>query len=232
MTKNFIMAAAPIMALVMSAGVARATTINLSTGTATYTITSDTNGGLDADYTGTAINVTSLPGGSFLHASNVSDGTDTTSQWIGPNADEASEPSSGLNQVSGTTTYTVTFNLTGLTSPSLIMSLAGDDYVSTVKLNSTTIFTASGNEITDGMWTNATSVGTVTSGFLPGLNTITFTVPNFTTDSSSSCCGPTGLIVAADVTGVSAVPEPATLGLVGLGLLGAGMIRYRIRARK
>jgi hypothetical protein len=219
---------------ILCAGVAGATTtFNLSTGTATYTITSDTNGGLDADFTGTAVDVTSLPTGSFAHLSSVTDGIDTSTQWIGPNADQDSEASSGVNRVSGTTVYTVTFNLTGfnLATASLIIDMGADDYVSSVVLNPTStdlsLFSASGGE----MWATGDDVrvGPTTTGFVAGVNTIQFTVPNFSGDGAGSCCGPTGLIAAVDVTASSSVPEPGTLGATGLCLLGLAVMLSRRR---
>jgi hypothetical protein len=195
---------------------AAATPINLSTGFAAYTITADTNGeGL------TPIDVsTPLPGGWI---STLSNGVDS-GVWIAPVAGQAAEP----NTVSGSTTYQLTFSLSGL-NPStavLAMNLAADDYVS-VTLNGTSIFSPSSTQIANGMWTASTGTFDVTSGFNSGMNTLIFTVPNFSGDGTTSCCGPTGLDVAASVTANSAVPEPATFGLAGLALAGLGLLRLR-----
>ena len=135
---------------ILCAGISQAsTTFDLSTGTATYNITSDTNGGLDANYTGAAIDVTSLPTGQYAHVANGLSNTYSTAVWVGPNANQVSE----TNTVTGTTVYTVTFNLTGYSLPtaSLVMSLGADDFISTVVLNSTTVFTATGTRIPGGM---------------------------------------------------------------------------------
>ena len=213
----------------LSAGMAEATTtFNLSTGTATYNITSDSiTQAPDSSYTGTAIVITSLPASPFTHIASVTDGTDTSSTWVGPAAAQASEGAT----VSGTVVYTVSFNLTGFNpaTASLIMNVAADDFISTIVLNSTTIFTASGTQISGSMWAAGTSIGPITSGFLAGSNLITFTVDNSTGDGSTSCCGPTGLIAAVDVTATSSVPEPSTLGATGLGLAGlATLLRRRL----
>lgn len=202
------------------AGLTQASIINISTGSATYNITADTNGGtLDNDFTGTAFLVTSLPTGAYAHVSGLTDGTDSGA-WVGPNANQLDETSA----VTGSTTYTVTFNLTGYnyTTAQLIMSVAADDFISSITLNSTTIFTDPSHAA---MWAAGTTVAgsgsPITGDFVAGLNTITFVVPNYTGDGASSCCGPTGLDVAADVLATpSGVPEPGTLGLTGLCLVG------------
>jgi hypothetical protein len=210
-------------------GVASASTINIGTGTggATYDITVDTiTEAPDSGYTGTAIDITSLPGSPFTHIGTVTDGTDPSSQWVGPAAAQATETSS----VSGNVTYTVQFNLTGFTlsTASLILDVAADDFVNSITLNSTPIFAPTSGEKSAGMWTSGVSVGPVTSGFITGLNTLTFVVDNSASDGTTSCCGPTGLIVSADVTATpSGVPEPATLGLVGFALVGLGLARRR-----
>jgi hypothetical protein len=218
----------------LGAGMAEASTVlNLSTGFVPYTITSDSiTQAPDSGYTGTAIFVTSLPTGAFAHAASATDGIDSTTQWVGPNANQSTETTSGPGVVTGNVTYTVSFNLTGLNAAtaSLILTVGSDDFVGSITLNSTPIFTPTNPEKTGGMWTipNEASVGPVTSGFLPGLNTITFVVDNSTGDGSTSCCGPTGLIAAVDVT-ASAVPEPGTLGVTGLGLAGLTTLLRRRR---
>jgi hypothetical protein len=216
---------------ILAAGATQAATINVSTGTAAYNITADTNGGTDAGYTGAAIDITSLPAAPFTHLSGpLSDGTDT-GVWVGPNASESTEPGT----VSGSTTYVVTFSLAGLdpTTASLIMSLAADDFVSSVVLNSTTIFTPTNGEMTNGMWTTAATLPTITSGFLAGTNTLTFIVPNSSSDNTSNCCGPTGLIVAADVfASPSSVPEPSTVATSGLCLMGLLVVARRRQLAK
>lgn len=219
---------------ILGAGLASAaTTFNISTGTATYNITNDTNGGtLDDDYVGPAILVTSLPTGTYAHESGLTDGTDS-GVWVGPNADQVDESTTEPNQISGSTTYTVTFNLTGYNynTASLIMSVAADDYISSITLNSTVIFTDTNGTT---MWATGTTVAgsgdPITGDFISGVNTITFVVPNDTTDLASNCCGPTGLDVAADVfANALTAPEPGTMGITGLALIGLAVLLRRSR---
>lgn len=205
-------------------GVASASTINISTGVVPYTITSDTiTEAPDSSYTGTAITVTSLPAVPYTHDTDVTNNNSISSTtWVAPAAAQATE----AGTVSGTVIYSVTFNLTGFltSSAELYISFAADDYVSSITLNGGSIYTSSGTE----EWATQTNVANVTSGFNAGLNTILFTVPNQTGDGASSCCGPTGLIAAVDVT-ASAVPEPGTLGGTGLCLIALGaMLRRRL----
>lgn len=203
---------------------ASATTIDISTGAVAYTITSDTTG----EGT-TPVDVTDLAGGWVPNG--LSNGT-STGVWIAPEADQADKGGS----VSGTTTYQVTFNLTGdnpLTA-ALVINLAGDDYVSSVTLNGLySVFVPTSGEITNGMWTAAsgTFIFNTAADFNAGLNTLTFVVPDQRGDGTSSCCGPTGLIVAADVTASSVTPEPATF-LPMILMIGAGALVLRRGIRR
>lgn len=200
------------------ASLVHATTINISTGAVTYTITSDTNGTPDptAPPNQNAVDTTVPTTGEYAHVTDVSNGIDS-GVWIGPTSDQTSES----NSVSGTTVYQVTFDLTGTTAD-LNLTLAGDDFVSLVTLNGNDIFTHSGSE----MWSSATTVPTVTTGFISGMNKLDFTVPNYSGDGASSCCGPTGLIAAVDVV---TAPEPGTLGITALSLIGlAALLRRRL----
>lgn len=210
---------------VLCGSMAQATTINISTGAVTYTITSDTNGSPDptAPPNQNAVDTTVPTTGLYAHVADVTNGINT-GVWIGPTSDQTSESGS----VSGTTVYQVTFNLTGLdyTTADLYLTLAGDDLVSLVTLNGNTIFTHSGSE----MWSSGTTVPTVTTDFVAGVNTLDFTVPNYSNDGAFSCCGPTGLAAAADVTANAVTtPEPGTLGITGLTLIGlAALLRRRL----
>jgi hypothetical protein len=68
----------------------------------------------------------------------------------------------------------------------------------------------------------------VTSGFVSGLNTLSFSVPN---NIETPNDGPTGLQVSISGT-VAPAPEPSSLVLAGLGGLGAVAYGWRKRRRK
>lgn len=211
---------------ILCAGIAEASTmLDISSGNVTYTIASDTNtGSPDDGYTGAAIDITQLPAAPFTHVANGISNGYSTADWVGPNANQSDEGSG----VSGVTVYTVDFNLTNFNpaTATLVMSLVADDYVS-VMLNTTPVFIPTTSEKMDGMWSSVTAVPTITSGFIPGINVLTFTVPNDNTDGTTSCCGPTGLMAAVDVFATSTVPEPGTLGMTGMCLLGLATLLRR-----
>jgi len=208
---------------VASAVPAAAATINLSTGTANYTITADSNG--TEGLVPTTVN-TPLPGGWIT---SLSDGIGDNGVWIAPAAAQSGEPGS----ISGSTTYEVTFSLMGLNPATAVLTinLTGDDYVDAT-LNGTPIFTAMGTQVTSGMWTTESGTFAVTSGF-GTTNTLDFVVPNNHSDGAP-CCGPTGLDVAASVTASPATtgtPEPSTaLPLALVAVAGGVALRRRKRS--
>jgi hypothetical protein len=205
---------------VIAAVPAAADIMSLSIGTATYTITSDTNGGIDAGYTGSAMVVTNLAAGWV--ANPITDGIGDLGLWVAPNADQFGVPT----YVNGTTVYDVTFSLSGLNPGTalLTMNLAADDCAS-VTLNGHSIF----NPGCTAMWFNAQGTFAIpaSSGdFVGGTNRLAFTVDNFSGDGASATGGPTGLDVAASVS-ASAVPEPGTIWLLGTVCLALGLLRLR-----
>jgi hypothetical protein len=204
---------------------AAASTMNLSTGTAAYMITADSNGeGFSP------VPVTPLPAG---WVSTLSDGIGDSGVWIAPTAGQAGESTS----VSGSTTYQVNFSLSGLNPATAVLTinLTGDDYVEAATLNGHNIFMPTSTDISSGMWTTSSGtfvVNDLTGDFNPTTNMLVFVVPNNSSDNTTSCCGPTGLDVAASVT-ASAVPEPsATLPLALAALTGGLALRRRTRSAR
>jgi len=142
-------------------------------------------------------------------------GDDSLSAWIGPNSD------SSLDGPVGNYDYQTTFDLTGFDP--LTASITGlwamDNNSVDILINGLSISPAAGSGF------SSYSAFAINSNFVSGVNTLDFVISN--------AGGPTGLRVemagTADPTGAS-TPEPATMGILGLGLVGLGLLRRR-RAR-
>jgi hypothetical protein len=133
----------------------------------------------------------------------------STSKWIAPSADET-------NSNAGTFTYQETFSLYGFDPTTAVLSGAwATDNTGVIMLNGVVVGSSSSS------YTTLTPF-TISSGFLPGLNTLDFVVTN----APFAGTNPTGLRV--DLTGTATavpVPEPESVAFLGLGLATLGALR-------
>jgi len=131
------------------------------------------------------------------------------SRWIGPDSDN------DANGPTGDYTYETTFTLLGnVNLGSVVISgLWGTDNIGLdILINGISTLQANVNQF------GSLTVFSVTSGFIVGTNSLEFILNN--------AGGPTGLRVD-QITGMYDLPEPTTLALFGLGLIGLGAMRRR-----
>ncbi len=147
-----------------------------------------------------------------------------TSAWITPY-----EPveGSGDSHPVGEYTYTTTFDLTGMNPASASISgqWSSDNDGFQILINDTDV-----NDLVSDSYDRTPTQAftewydfTISDGFEAGENTLQFVVNN----ESGGSGNPTGLRVEYLSSAVSAVPEPASCALLGLGLLGLSVVRKR-----
>lgn len=145
----------------------------------------------------------------------------TSAQWIAPTADIVS--------VTGNATYeyVTTFDLTGM-DPSLT-SITGkfsvDNTSDGIYLNGHLVPGTTTTDIYD--YTYLTSF-TITSGFVPGVNTLAFVVNNSPAYTNPGDPNPTGLLVeiSGSTDPLDPTPEPAAAWIAGSGLAAMIMLRF------
>lgn len=164
---------------------------------------------------------------------------DSTSQWISPRASYRDYLAGDPGSPDGVYSYRVEFDLTGLLpgTANLTFRVAADNIVSDVLINGVSTGWAAAGSFD--YWT----AGAVGSGFIAGINTLDFVVSNWNApydhDGDPSTpdilvATPSGLRVeflSATADPVVVIPEPATMGLMGFGLLALG-VAFRRRSRQ
>lgn len=137
---------------------------------------------------------------------------DADSRWISHSA--TGRPGGG------TTTFRLTFDLTGFDPLTAALSgLWGVDNIATIFLNGVS------TGISSAGFTSLASFS-ISSGFVDGLNTLDFAVTDFGAPLAFRVDNLAGTAELADDP-TTPVPEPGTLALVGVGLLGLRFVRRR-----
>ena len=147
---------------------------------------------------------------------------DSASKWLTPSANQGQ--SYDTTTAAGVYTWTLSFNLTG--DDISTASFAGhwmSDNASSLYLNGNLVGSTPNSNASFAGWTD---MGTVSSGFVAGINTLTFVVDN----NLAPAQNPTGLRVEFTASNVSPVPEPTSYALMLAGLLAVGsVVRRRSR---
>ncbi|HEY4082402.1 MAG TPA: PEP-CTERM sorting domain-containing protein [Burkholderiaceae bacterium] len=146
---------------------------------------------------------------------------DSVSKWLTPSTTQGQ--SYDTTVAAGVYTWTLSFDLTGEDAGSASFAARWmSDNSSSVYLNGHLLGSTPTSNASFSSWTD---MGTVSSGFVAGVNTLTFVVDN----NLAPAPNPTGLRVEFSASNVSPVPEPTSYALMLAGLLAVGSVVRRRR---
>jgi hypothetical protein len=239
-----------LIAILLLAGtcqVARATTINLSTGQNSGGVIQTADGSCDAFWT--AVNGGTNPGSAANACTGgaaqivLSNDADWFSGWVADNAHSDWIARNASNSNNGTSTYSIVFNLSGyvLSTVSISGSWTLDDQGDLYLNNDATCqISTLGNGNWGGLTAFSFTDSAHSSCFNQGNNTLSVVITSSDdflegvnlTGSVSGTCTP-GAVCASTPGGGSQVPEPGSLVLFGSGLMGiGGLLRRKFEVRK
>jgi hypothetical protein len=167
--------------------------------------------------------------------------SDPNAQWISPTVDVVGIPGVGMDTFY---TYQTTFDLSAFETSTVQLSgeWTADNYLGEVLLNGNPIFTSDSCIGSGGAFAfQSLSPFSISSGFVSGVNTLTFDVTNSVCLNTAPLTNPTGLFVDISGTGLLASgninplpsPEPGSALPVAVGLALAACLywrRHKVRA--